>query len=65
MSLLGRQCRRHKHFKWCRGKTVPLGTAYAVWLGIGTVGTAIYGMIAYRRTDLSYVYIRCLAVSPL
>ncbi len=25
-------------------KTLPLGTAYAVWTGIGTVGTAIVGM---------------------
>lgn len=23
---------------------LPLGTAYAVWTGIGTVGTAIYGI---------------------
>jgi quaternary ammonium compound-resistance protein SugE len=26
-------------------KTLPLGTAYAIWTGIGTVGTAIAGMI--------------------
>ena len=26
-------------------KTLPLGTAYAIWTGIGTVGTAIMGMI--------------------
>ena len=25
-------------------KTLPLGTAYAVWVGIGAVGTAIVGM---------------------
>ncbi len=24
---------------------LPLGTAYAVWTGIGTVGTAIFGMV--------------------
>jgi quaternary ammonium compound-resistance protein SugE len=23
---------------------LPIGTAYAVWVGIGTVGTAIFGM---------------------
>lgn len=28
-------------------KTLPLGTAYAIWTGIGTVGTAIFGMILY------------------
>lgn len=26
-------------------KDLPLGTAYAIWTGIGTVGTAIAGMI--------------------
>ena len=27
-------------------KTIPLGTAYAVWVGIGAIGTATYGIIA-------------------
>ena len=26
---------------------LPLGTAYAVWTGIGTVGTAILGILLY------------------
>ncbi|MCP2167460.1 DMT family transporter [Goodfellowiella coeruleoviolacea] len=26
-------------------RTIPLGTAYAVWVGIGAVGTAAYGMV--------------------
>ena len=26
-------------------KQLPLGTAYAIWTGIGTVGTAIAGMV--------------------
>jgi quaternary ammonium compound-resistance protein SugE len=26
-------------------RTLPLGTAYAVWTGIGAVGTAVVGMI--------------------
>ncbi len=26
-------------------RTLPLGTAYAIWTGIGTVGTAIFGML--------------------
>ena len=26
-------------------RQLPLGTAYAVWTGIGTVGTAIFGML--------------------
>lgn len=28
-------------------RTLPLGTAYAVWTGIGTVGTAILGMVLF------------------
>ena len=28
-------------------RALPLGTAYAVWTGIGTVGTAVLGMILF------------------
>ncbi len=28
-------------------KTLPLGTAYAVWTGIGAVGTALLGMYLF------------------
>lgn len=28
-------------------KTLPLGTAYAVWTGIGTVGTVVLGMLLF------------------
>lgn len=28
-------------------KSLPVGTAYAVWTGIGTVGTAILGMVIF------------------
>ncbi|QJE74358.1 quaternary ammonium compound efflux SMR transporter SugE [Aerophototrophica crusticola] len=26
-------------------KTIPVGTGYAIWVGIGAVGTAILGMV--------------------
>ena len=26
-------------------RTLPVGAAYAVWTGIGAVGTAVYGMV--------------------
>lgn len=26
-------------------RTLPLGTAYAIWTGIGTVGTVIFGIV--------------------
>ncbi|KPF43241.1 molecular chaperone [beta proteobacterium AAP51] len=28
-------------------KTLPVGTAYAVWVGVGAVGTAILGMVLF------------------
>lgn len=31
-------------------KHLPLGTAYAVWTGIGAVGTAIVGMILFNES---------------
>ncbi|MDF2677304.1 MAG: cation/cationic drug transporter [Bacillota bacterium] len=30
-------------------KSLPLGTAYAVWTGIGTVGTAILGIVFFKE----------------
>ncbi|PKO15656.1 quaternary ammonium compound-resistance protein SugE [candidate division BRC1 bacterium HGW-BRC1-1] len=30
-------------------KTLPVGTAYAVWVGIGTIGTAILGMVLFAE----------------
>ncbi len=26
-------------------RTIPIGTAYAVWVGIGAAGTALYGIL--------------------
>ncbi|WP_291636194.1 multidrug efflux SMR transporter [Clostridium sp.] len=30
-------------------KSLPLGTAYAVWTGIGTVGTVVLGVILFKE----------------
>lgn len=30
-------------------RTLPLGTAYAVWTGIGTIGTATLGIVLFRE----------------
>lgn len=30
-------------------KSIPLGTAYAVWTGIGTVGTVVLGIILFKE----------------
>ena len=32
---------------WLAQKTIPLGTAYAVWTGIGTVGTLVVGIVFF------------------
>lgn len=40
-------------------RTIPIGTAYAVWVGIGAVGTAVYGM-AFLGEDKSALRIICL-----
>lgn len=31
-------------------KTLPLGTSYAVWTGIGTVGTAVLGIVLFGES---------------
>lgn len=30
-------------------QTIPIGTAYAVWTGIGAVGTVLMGIILYKE----------------
>lgn len=31
-------------------KTIPVGTAYAVWTGIGAIGVAVLGMILFDES---------------
>jgi len=31
-------------------KTIPVGTAYAVWTGIGAIGVAVLGMILFGES---------------
>jgi len=31
-------------------KTLPIGTAYAIWTGIGAVGTALVGIIVFGES---------------
>ena len=30
-------------------KSIPLGTGYAIWVGIGAVGTALLGMVIFKE----------------
>lgn len=41
-------------------RTLPVGTGYAVWVGIGAVGTAAYGMVALDE-PASLARVLCLA----
>lgn len=42
-------------------RTIPLGTAYAVWVGIGAIGTAAYGVLALGE-DRSAQRILCFVL---
>ena len=41
-------------------RTLPIGTAYVVWVGIGAVGTALYGMVVLGEAATT-VRLLCLA----
>ncbi len=42
-------------------KTLPMGTAYAVWTGIGASGGAILGMVFYGESR-SLLRLACIAL---
>ncbi len=42
-------------------RTLPIGTAYAVWVGIGAVGTAILGIVMFHES-LSVPRVLCLVL---
>lgn len=42
-------------------RTIPVGTGYAVWVGIGAIGTAAYGMVALGD-PVSAIRILCLVL---
>ena len=44
-------------FLWMAQKGIPIGTAYAVWTGVGAVGTFVLGLIAFGD---SILFGRCL-----
>ena len=48
-------------------QTLPIGTAYAVWTGIGAVGTVIIGILFYKEpaTALRLFFIMTLIASIL
>jgi quaternary ammonium compound-resistance protein SugE len=42
-------------------RSLPLGTAYAVWTGIGAVGTVIIGIL-YFGDPFTYTRVLCVAM---
>lgn len=40
-------------------RALPLGTAYAVWTGIGTVGTVIVGILLFGES-VSFIRLFCI-----
>jgi quaternary ammonium compound-resistance protein SugE len=38
------------YFLWLAMRTLPLGTSYAVWTGIGTLGTVALGVALYGES---------------
>ena len=42
-------------------RTLPLGTAYAVWTGIGTIGTAVLGIVLFSEPATA-MRLACIAL---
>ncbi len=42
-------------------RTLPLGTAYAVWTGIGAVGTVIFGILRFGESA-SWFRLACVGL---
>jgi quaternary ammonium compound-resistance protein SugE len=47
-------------------QTIPLGTGYAVWTGIGAVGTVIIGILFFREpSDFWRVFFIALLIGSI
>ena len=42
-------------------RTLPLGSAYAIWTGIGSVGTAVLGIVLFREPATA-MRLACIAL---
>lgn len=42
-------------------KHIPIGTAYAIWVGIGAAGVAVYGMMFFNEPS-SFSHAACLGL---
>jgi multidrug transporter EmrE-like cation transporter len=58
-------------WRWLSGllikatQTIPIGTAYAVWTGIGAVGTVLVGILVFKEptTFLRLLFLTTLIAS--
>lgn len=47
-------------------KTLPMGTAYAVWAGIGAVGSVLVGIVLFKEsTDFWRLFFLFLLISSI
>ncbi|MEX6633061.1 quaternary ammonium compound efflux SMR transporter SugE [Hyphococcus lacteus] len=47
-------------------RNLPLGTAYAVWTGIGTIGTVIFGIVFFaEQADIARLLCVALIVAGI
>src|SRR5690606_12688005 len=47
-------------------QSIPIGTAYAVWTGIGAAGTATVGILLFREpTDFWRIFFLCLLIASI
>jgi len=46
--------------------TIPVGTAYAVWTGIGAIGLAIFGIIFFREpVTIGRIFFICTLIGSV
>ena len=47
-------------------QTIPMGTAYAVWTGIGAVGTVVVGLLVFKEpTTFMRLFFLCTLIGSL
>jgi len=49
------------YFLWFAMRTIPVGTAYAVWTGIGAAGAALAGALLFKEPATA-ARIACIAL---
>jgi quaternary ammonium compound-resistance protein SugE len=45
-------------------RTIPMGTAYVIWTGVGAVGTALFGIVAFGESA-GFIRLICIGLIVL